>query len=192
MMEPMAPTSTATRETILERAVQLASTDGLEGLTIGRLASETGMSKSGVFGHFGSKEELQLATVGEASRRFVLEVLGPVLSEPEGAPRLRAYFDRYLVYLRSGAFPGGCFWAASSAEFDDRPGPVRDAIRDAIGAWLAALEHEAAAAGADDPAQLAFELHSIALGANMRWRLFGDETAFARVGMALDRLLPEV
>src|SRR3954470_20880844 len=120
-----------TRAAILDRAVNLASTPGLEGLTIGRLAAELEMSKSGLFGHFGSKEELQLATIEEASTRFVSEVIQPTLAEPEGVPRLRALGERCLDYLKRGVFAGGCFFAAASIEFDDRPGPVGDRVRDA-------------------------------------------------------------
>src|SRR3954451_10770261 len=97
----------STHESILERAVDLASTDGLEGLTIGRLASDTGLSKSGLFGHFGSKEELQLATIQHAAVRFVTEVVEPAYREAEGRERLRALIDRYLDHLGNEVFPGG-------------------------------------------------------------------------------------
>jgi AcrR family transcriptional regulator len=175
-----------TRETILDHAVNLASTQGLEGLTIGRLAAELGMSKSGLFGHFGSKEELQLATIEEASTRFVGEVIQPTLAEPKGAPRLRALGERYLDYLERGVFAGGCFFAAVSIEFDDRPGPVGDRVRDAVAAWMAYLEDQARAAGADDPKLLAFEVHALAQGANSSFRLFGDPRAFAWARTAID------
>ncbi len=186
-----APRSTAgTRDAILDRAVDLASTEGLEGLTIGRLASELEMSKSGLFGHFGSKQELQLAAIDVAERRFVGAVVEPTLGEPEGAPRLRALCERYVAYLEERVFPGGCFWAATATEFDGRPGPVRDRIRQGIGAWLEALEHEAEVAGADDPRQLAFELHALAQGANSSFQLFGDRNAFDRARRAIEPLLP--
>jgi AcrR family transcriptional regulator len=180
---------TGTREAILERAVDLASTEGLEGLTIGRLASDTGLSKSGLFGHFGSKEELQLATVERASRRFVAEVLEPAYRQPEGPERLRALCERYLDHLGGDVFPGGCFWAAASAEFDGRPGPVRDAVRGGMAAWLGELERQAEAAGARDPQQLAFELYALALGTNSSYQLFGDRRAFERARTAIARLL---
>jgi AcrR family transcriptional regulator len=183
-------TATRTRDAILERAVDLASVEGLEGLTIGRLATELGMSKSGLFGHFGSKEELQLATVREAADRFVAEVVQPALAEEEGLPRLRALCDRYVDYLERSVFSGGCFFAAATAEFDDRPGPVRDAVRTGVAAWLGLLERNAAGAGLDDPKQVAFELHALALGANAGARLFGDERAVARARTAIERLLP--
>ncbi len=183
-------TTVGTRDAILHRAVDLASTQGLEGLTIGRLAGELEMSKSGLFGHFGSKQELQLATIDAAERRFVQAVVEPTLGEPEGAPRLRALCDRFLVYLEGRVFPGGCFWAATAAEFDGRPGPVRDRVREGIGAWLAALERQAELAGAADPAQLAFELQALAQGANSSYQLFGDRRAFDQARRAIEPLLP--
>jgi AcrR family transcriptional regulator len=183
-------TGAATREAILDRAVDLASTEGLEGLTIGRLASELAMSKSGLFGHFGSKEELQLATIDAAQRRFVSAVVEPALGEPEGGPRLRALCDRFVAYLEGRVFPGGCFWGATMAEFDGRPGPVRDRIRDRVGAWLAELERQATIAGADDPRQLAFELQALGQGANSSFQLFGDPAAFRRARRAMEPLLP--
>jgi AcrR family transcriptional regulator len=180
-----------TREAILDRAVDLASEEGLEGLTIGRLASEMEMSKSGLFGHFGSKEELQLATVDAAAKRFAEEVAGPALEVPSGIERLRALCDAYIGYLEREVFSGGCFWAAVTAEFDDRPGPVRDRIRDGMAAWIGGLEGEAEAAGVEDPAQLAFELIAVAQGANTRSRLFADRDAFGPARAAIDRRLED-
>jgi AcrR family transcriptional regulator len=179
------------RAAILERAVDLASIDGLEGLTIGRLAGDLGMSKSGLFGHFGSKEELQLATIGEASTRFVREVVEPALGEPEGEPRLRALCGGFIDYLERGVFAGGCFFGAASIEFDDRPGPVGDRVREAVGAWIAHLEGQAAAAGAVDPKLLAFELQALAQGANSAFRLFGDPETFARARKAIDAVITD-
>jgi AcrR family transcriptional regulator len=178
-----------TRESILDRAVDLASTEGLEGLTIGRLAAELGMSKSGLFGHFGSKEELQLATIEEASTRFIAEVIEPAMAKPEGAARLRALARSYVDYLERGVFAGGCFFAAASIEFDDRPGPVGDRIRDAVGAWVSYLEGQAGTAGARDPKLLAFEFHALAQGANSAFRLFGDPAAFPRARKAIDSVI---
>jgi AcrR family transcriptional regulator len=191
---PTATTSPAKRGAtiraeILERAADLGSVEGLEGLTIGRLADEMGMSKSGLFRHFGSKQELQLATVDAAAERFTVEVVGPAFEAPEGAPRLREMCERYLGYLESGVFDGGCFWAATTIEFDGRPGPVRDRIRDAVELWLATLARLAREAGAEDPDQLAFELHCIGQGANQRSQL-GDAKAYARARTAFERLLP--
>jgi AcrR family transcriptional regulator len=180
------------RDAILERAVGLASEEGLEGLTIGRLSSELGLSKSGLFGHFGSKEELQLATVDAAAAIFYREVIEPALAEPEGAARLRAYCERFIGYMERKVFSGGCFFAAASAEFDSRPGVVRDKLREGQRALLAELTRQAQLAGVDDPEQLAFELHSLFQGANARYQLLDDEQAFARARRAIDRLLRSV
>ena len=180
----------STREAILECAVDLASAEGLEGLTIGRLASEMGMSKSGLFRHFGSKQDLQLATVDAAAARFIAEVVAPALEAEAGAPRLRALCERYLDHIESEVFAGGCFWAATSIEFDSRPGPVREKVREGMEAWVDGLAALARIAGAEDPEQLAFELHSVAQGANQRFQLFGDPDAFARARATFARLLP--
>ena len=175
---------------ILERAVEVASEEGLEGLTIGRLSSELGLSKSGLFGHFGSKEDLQLAVVDAASEIFVREVVEPALSEPEGAPRLRAFCDRWVSYLERKVFSGGCFFAAASAEFDGRPGPVRDKLVGGQEALLRGLARQAELAGAEEPEQLVFEIYSLVQGANASYQLFGDERAFARARTAIERILP--
>jgi AcrR family transcriptional regulator len=178
------------RDAILERAVEVASEEGLEGLTIGRLSSELGLSKSGLFGHFGSKEELQLAAVDAANAVFVREVVEPALTQPEGAPRLRAYADNWVGYLERKVFSGGCFFAAATAEFDGRPGAVRDKLRDGQGLWLGELAKQAELAGAEDSQQLVFEVYSLVQGANAAYQLFDDEAAFARARRAIDRLLP--
>ena len=182
------PQTVGTREAILERAVDLASVEGLEALTIGRLAGEMSMSKSGLFRHFGSKEELQLATVAAAAERFVEEVVRPALEAEPGAPRLRALSDRYIGHLEQQVFAGGCFWGATAPEFDDRPGAVRDSIRDYFSAWSEGLANEARTAGLPDPDQFAFELVALASGANMRYRLFREEEAFTRARQGMERL----
>lgn len=183
--------ATTTRTAILERAVDLASSDGLEGLTIGRLAGELDMSKSGLFAHFGSKEDLQLATVQAAAQRFLDGVVLPAQKAEEGAPRLRAYCEGYIDHLQRSVFPGGCFWAATTTEFDDRPGPVRDAIKGVVGSWFGELERQARLAGAPDPRQLVFEIYSLGLGANGAHRLLGDKKAFERAREAIERRLPQ-
>ncbi len=175
-----------TRAAILERAVDLASAEGLEGLTIGRLAAELQMSKSGLFAHFGSKQELQLATVAAAAERFVADVVAPAQSAPEGAPRLHAMVEAYLDHIDD--YSGGCFWGSTAAEYDDRPGPVRDAIAGAMDAWVAELTRQASAAGLADPDQLAFELYAAIMGANLRYRLNRDRAVFEHVRGALARL----
>jgi AcrR family transcriptional regulator len=179
-----------TRAAILGRAVDLASVEGLEGLTIGRLAAELEMSKSGLFAHFGSKQELQLATVEAAAQRFRLAVIEPALEAPDGAPRLRAMAERYLDHI--GTYSGGCFWGATSAEYDDRPGPVRDAIAAALDAWVAELERNARIAGVADPERFAFELYAVVMGANSRYRLSGDRRVFDHARATLHRLDAEL
>jgi AcrR family transcriptional regulator len=181
----------STRAAILARAVDLASTEGLEGLTIGRLASELEMSKSGLFAHFGSKQELQLATIEAAAMRFTAEVIAPAQDEPEGDARLRAYCDGYLDLLRREGFAGGCFWAAVAAEFDDRPGVVQDAVRAGVLAWLGELERQAAVVRDEGAGDVAFEIYSLGLGANACTRLLGDGVAFDRARAAIDRRLTE-
>jgi AcrR family transcriptional regulator len=178
-----------TRSAILQHAADRASTDGLEGLTIGGLASELEMSKSGLFAHFGSKEGLQLAVVEHAAGRFAEEVLAPAQQAPAGAERLRAYCERYLDYLEHRIFAGGCFWAAAGCEFDDRPGAVRDAIAAGVRAWLGELERQARLAGLSRPGEVAFEIYSLGLGANACTRLLRDEGAFTRTRIAVERLL---
>ena len=173
-----------TRQSILDRAVDLASTDGLEGLTIGRLADDLQMSKSGLFAHFGSKEELQLATIKAAKERFIAEVFLPALQVERGYPRLMAICKSWIDYVRRGVFPGGCFFAAASFEFDGRAGPVRDVIGVAMDEWIEALEKAVQMAKDEghleadvDPAQLAFELNALFFGANFACQLRNDPRA---------------
>ena len=128
-----------TRQAILEVAVDVASAEGLEGLTIGRLAAELSMSKSGLFAHFGSKEELQLATVEAARDIFIREVIRPSFEAGKGLARLWKLCDVWLAYVRSEVFRGGCFFAAAAAEFDGRPGLVRDRVAGIMKEWLATL-----------------------------------------------------
>jgi AcrR family transcriptional regulator len=181
-----------TRQSILDRAVDLASVEGLEGLTIGRLADELKMSKSGLFAHFGSKEELQLATVQAASQRYIAEIFFPALKVPRGYPRLLAICDAWLSYIRRGVFPGGCFFAAASFEFDSRPGPVRDLVRRLMDDWIGALEKAIRMAQDEghigrevDPSQLAFELNALFFGANFSFYLRSDEQAIERAERAV-------
>lgn len=189
-MSPVTQKGSDTRASILDRAVDLASVEGLEGLTIGRLAAELRMSKSGLFAHFGSKQELQLATVEAAALRFRDKVIVPSLDAPEGAARIRAMGNHYLDQM--GDYSGGCFWAATSAEYDDRPGPVRDAIAAALDAWLGELERQARIAGVERPERFAFELYALVMGVNSRYRLSGDEQVFEYAREALDRLLVDL
>ena len=188
-----------TRASILQRAVDLASLEGLEGLTIGRLAEDLRMSKSGLFAHFGSKEELQLAAIDAAGQRFIDEVVRPALPAERGYPRLVAICHSWLDYVRRRVFPGGCFFAAASFEFDGRPGPVRDAVARQMDDWFAMLEKAIRMAkdeghiDADvEPAQLAFELNALLFGANFAYNLRHDEEAFNRARKAIERRLESV
>ena len=181
-----------TRQAILEAAVDIASAEGLEGLTIGRLAAELSMSKSGLFAHFGSKEELQLATVEAARDIFVREVVRPAFEAPKGVARLWGLCDVWLEHVRREVFRGGCFFAAAAAEFDGRPGAVRDRVAAIMKEWLAVLGRSVAEAQAEgqldpaaEPAQLAFELNALEMGANWAYQLHGDRQAFARARAAM-------
>ncbi|HMI80544.1 MAG TPA: TetR/AcrR family transcriptional regulator [Solirubrobacterales bacterium] len=186
---PVTQKGTETREAILDRAVDLASVEGLEGLTIGRLAAELRMSKSGLFAHFGSKRDLQLATIAAAAARFRAAVVEPAQAAPDGAPRLRALAERYLA--QTNRYSGGCFWGATSAEYDDRPGPVRDAIAASLDAWLGEIERQARIAGVEHPERFAFEIYSLVMGANARYRLSGDERVFEYAREAVEQLLAD-
>jgi AcrR family transcriptional regulator len=181
-----------TRQAILEAAVHIASAEGLEGLTIGRLAMELSMSKSGLFAHFGSKEDLQVATVEAARAIFIREVVRPAFETAQGLLRLWTLCDIWLSYVQSGVFRGGCFFAAAASEFDSRPGPVRDRIAEIMKEWLSVLRNaivEAQTAGQlkkdIDATQLAFEFNSLELGANWAFQLYGDLKAFNRAREAI-------
>jgi AcrR family transcriptional regulator len=185
-----------TRQSILEKAIDLASLEGLQGLTIGRLAEELKMSKSGLFAHFGSKEELQLAVVEAASQRFIREIYTPALKEPRGYPRLMAICSSWLSYVRRGVFPGGCFFAAASFEFDGRPGAVRNLVRRLMDDWIGALERAIRMAQEEghidrevSPSQLAFELNALFFGANFSFYLRDDQQAIDRAQEAIQSRL---
>jgi AcrR family transcriptional regulator len=193
---PSAETGRETREHILRTAMDTASVKGLSGLSIGDLAGRLGMSKSGLFRHFGAKEQLQLATVDAALAVFEREVANPAMAAPPGVDRLRALMHHWVAYLEGDVFPGGCFFAAASADVDSQPGPVRDRIagigRAAIDAI--AMEAEAAQGLAQlrtdiNPRQLAFELHAYALEANWARLLLDDDRAGDRARTAIDAAL---
>ena len=181
-----------TRQAILSTAAALATQEGLEPLSIGRLAEATGMSKSGLFAHFGSKEELQVATVDHAASLFVDEVIAPAREAPRGLARVWALFDHMVDYSEGQIFPGGCFFASTSAEFNHRPGPVRDEIRKMIRSWLSYLEHaveQAQAARELDPGvpakEVAFQLDAFAQAANAQYQLFRDPVVFDEARRAI-------
>ena len=181
-----------TRHAILTTAANLATQEGLEPLSIGRLAEATGMSKSGLFAHFGSKEELQIATVEHAASLFVEEVIAPARAAPKGLPRVWALCDHKLGYLERQVFPGGCFFAATSVEYSHRPGPVRDRINDMLRSWLSYLEHAVEQAqgsgelvGSLSARAITFELDSFAMAANWQFHMFGDPAVFADARRAI-------
>lgn len=184
-----------TRQAILSHAARVASAEGLESVSLQRLADDLGISKSGLFAHFGSKEELQLATVEEAARIFTEEVLRPGLAAPSGAGRVLALTEAFMSYLEREVFPGGCFFEATMAEFDHKPGAVRDSIASRKGYFAASLARaarDATARGDLDPGvdteQLAWELGALLSAANNGYAA-GDEAAFERARRAIrDRL----
>jgi AcrR family transcriptional regulator len=180
-----------TRRQILDAAVDIASVEGLEGLSIGRLALKLEMSKSGLFAAFGSKVDLQLAAVDQAAEIFVEQVVRPAMAAPRGLPRLWSLCASKLDYMQREVFRGGCFFAAASAEFDGRPGPVRDRIAAHMKTWLELLAGAIRRAQDEghlqrelDAAQLCFEIDSLAQGANWAYQLFGDAAAFDRARRA--------
>ena len=182
-----------TRQAILGQAFELAKTGGLVRLSIGRLAEATGLSKSGLFAHFGSKEALELAVIGEAARQFVEMVMAPALHKPRGEPRVRALFERWLAW---GSQPGGCFFVAAEAELDDRPGPARAALVEACQDWLDALATAARITVTEgqfradlDVDQFAFEGYSIMLGFHAYQKFLRVDVSHDRALKALDRLI---
>jgi AcrR family transcriptional regulator len=187
------------RETILRRAADVASVAGLDGLSIGGLADDLGLSKSGLFAHFGSKECLQLASIEAARHVYVQEVIAPALAAGSGLVRLEGLCQRFLSYVERRVFPGGCFFAAAMAEFDCKPGLIKDKIAELQAAWMDTLEQAAAAAinSGDlspgvDPSQLAFELEAALLSANWYFHLFDDASYMDRAREAiLHRLLSD-
>jgi len=185
-----------TRQTILDEAFSLASCIGVSGLSIGVLADRTHMSKSGLFAHFGSKEELQLAVLRESQQRFAEVVVRPALRLPRGLGRLRAIVVNWLDWTKTCNLPGGCVINAAAAEFDDQPGPLRDEVRSALLALnrtLAATVTKAVETGElrvdTDVEQFVFELNGIYQATQQRRRLFNDPDADRRALAAFDRLV---
>jgi AcrR family transcriptional regulator len=175
-----------TRAAILDAALGLASHMGLEGLSIGALAEVTQMSKSGVFAHFGSREELQISVIREYHARFEDEVFFPAVQEARGLPRLRALFERWVRRV-SVEIDSGCIYISGAVEFDDRPGPVRDALASMVRAWHAALDkairiaiEEGHLRADTDPTQMLFEVHGLILALH-------HDARFLRTPGALDR-----
>lgn len=185
-----------TKNKILEKAASLASICGLEDMSIGKLAKATGLSKSGLFAHFNSKENLQTQVVQWVAEMFTEQVMRPAFNEPRGIPRIKAIFENWKDWIDGGSLPGGCIMIASSTEFDDRPGPVRDEIADMMSELLQSLTRTARIAVEEghfktdtDPRQFAFEFESLLHGYHLLQRLLKDPDARRRSDMALERLL---
>jgi AcrR family transcriptional regulator len=184
-----------TRAAIVDAALALASHIGIEGLSIGALAEATGMSKSGVFAHFGSREELQISVVREYHARFEEEVFRPAMAGARGLPRLHALFDRWLKRV-SVEIDSGCIYISGAVEFDDRPGPVRDALVTMVQTWRRALERAIRAAVGEghlradtDVGQLLFEVHGLILAVHHDARFLRHAGAEARARVGFERLL---
>jgi AcrR family transcriptional regulator len=184
------------RAAILREAAKMATVEGLDGLSLSRLAAAVGMSKSGLFAHFASKEALQLATIDEASAIFDELVIEPAGQKPAGVPRLRAYIEKFLEHVEESVFPGGCFFVSAMNEFDAHPGPVRDGALAFSQRWMTLLAQEVAAAQAAgeldpsaDPSQIAFELNAYMVLGNMQFVATSDATALDRVRRAVDTRL---
>lgn len=184
-----------TKQTIIDAALGLAEQIGLEGLSIGAVAEVTRMSKSGVFAHFGSREELQISVVREYYRRFSDEVFFPAMNLPRGLPRVRALFANWMKRVAI-EIQSGCIFISGAVEFDDRPGPVRDALANSVQAWLAALHRAVVQAkleghlnsGADE-AQIAFEIHGLILALHYEARFLKTPSAMARANTGFENIL---
>lgn len=186
-----------TRAAILDAALGLASHMGLEGLSIGTLAEMMQMSKSGVFAHFGSREELQISVIREYHTRFEEEVFFPSMAEARGLPRLRALFERWIRRV-SVELDSGCIYISGAVEFDDRPGPVRDALVSMVRAWHLALQRAIAMAVEEghlrpetDPSQLLFEMHGLILALHHDARLLRNTGVLDRARRGFERLVAD-
>lgn len=184
-----------TKFAIVGAALDLASQRGLEGLSIGAVAEAMSMSKSGVFAHFGSREELQISVVREYFRRFDDEVFQPVLSQSRGLPRVRALFANWMKRV-AVELQSGCIFISGAVEFDDQPGPVRDALAASVQTWLAAMRHavvlarEAGHLRADaDEVQIVFEIHGLILALHYETRFLKNPGSMPRALLAFDKIL---
>jgi len=186
---------TDTRERILGRAMDLASVVGLEGLSLGSLARDTGLSKSGLFAHFASKEDLQLQVLATAGSRFIDAVVAPALREPRGEPRVRALFENWLTW-EQGRIPGGCPFVAATHELDDRPGPLREALVSTQRDWIDTLTTACRIAFEEghfrsdlEPEQLAYDIYAVFLAFHLYHRLLRDPDAVTRAHAGFEQLL---
>ncbi len=189
------PKGQQTKAAIVDAALRMASQVGLEGLSIGALAEAMGMSKSGVFAHFGSRDELQISVVHEYYARFERAVFAPAVAQPRGLPRLRALFDHWMRFT-SAELDSGCIFISGAVEFDDRPGPVRDALVAAVDAWMQAMQRAVGqarreghlAAGIDDR-QVTFEIHGLILVLHYEARFLQRPGALSRALQGFDNIL---
>jgi AcrR family transcriptional regulator len=185
-----------TRAAILDEALKIVSKSGLDGLTIGTLAEATGLSKSGLFAHFGSREELLLAVLAHGQEEFTQVVFQPAMDHPRGTPRLRAMFINWLDWTESAELPGGCPMIGGATEFDDKPGPVRDMLASGQRTWIETLKRgvrqavqEGQLVANTDPEQIAFEMFGIALVVHHHRRLLGYQKARSRALAAVESLI---
>jgi AcrR family transcriptional regulator len=185
-----------TRAAILAHATRLASRVGLGGLSIGRLASDLDLSKSGLFAHFQSKEALQIQVLETAAAQFVETIVKPALSAPRGEPRLRAFFERWLAWAKSQKMPGGCLFVAAAVELDDRPGKLRNRLVALQKEWLDLIANVVRSGIGErrfrsdlDPEQFAHDLYAVMLGYHHASRLLKDPRAEARAASAFESLL---
>ena len=184
------------RRAILDAAARLATVEGIDGLSIGGLAKSIGMSKSGLYAHFGSKQELQLATIDAAEEVFHADVIDPAMQADDGLPRVKALCDGFLSHVERGVFPGGCFFSSVAAELNTRPGPVRDQIAAFLSEWIGDIASSLGTAQRQGELdadvsidQLAFELNAMLAQANAVFLLYGDRRAFDMARRAIgDRL----
>ncbi|MDD3935715.1 TetR/AcrR family transcriptional regulator [Rhodoferax sp.] len=184
-----------TKQIIIDAALGLAEQIGLEGLSIGALAEVTRMSKSGVFAHFGSREELQISVIREYYQRFSNEVFFPALNAPRGLPRVRALFANWMQRVAI-EIQSGCIFISGAVEFDDRPGPVRDALANSVQTWLAAMHRAVVLAKQEghlvpdaDEAQMAFEIHGLILALHYEARFLKSPGAIARANTGFENIL---
>ena len=189
------PKGQQTKAAIVDAALRMAAQVGLEGLSIGSLAEAMGMSKSGVFAHFGSRDELQISVVREYYARFEAQVFQPAMMQPRGLPRVRALFEHWMRFT-SAELDSGCIFISGAVEFDDRPGPVRDALAEAVGAWIDAMTRAVAQASEQgqllasaDPRQISFEIHALILALHYEARFMRRPGSMERAVQGFHNIL---
>ena len=189
------PKGQQTKTAIVDTALRMAAQVGLEGLSIGALAEAMEMSKSGVFAHFGSRDELQISVVREYYARFEAQVFQPAMMQPRGLPRVRALFEHWMRFT-SAELDSGCIFISGAVEFDDRPGPVRDALAEAVGAWIDAMTRAVAQAGEQghllasaDPRQISFEIHALILALHYEARFMRRPGSMERAVQGFHNIL---